>query len=156
VRAHKSSEDDQQLGLVHCSLQIVPPSLPGNYERSKLTGQWLFVSPSTVNGTELSTQEFRDAWFLHYGRYLGDMPSHCDGCGQKSSIEHLLHCMKGGNAILRRNAVRDELADLAAKAIIPSAIRNEPLIHFQVAPQSRCQSWSEMLSGYLQLAQEPR
>ncbi len=31
--------------------------------------------------------------------------------------------------ILRHNEIRDELADLAAKAIIPSAIRNEPLIH---------------------------
>jgi hypothetical protein len=31
--------------------------------------------------------------------------------------------------ILCHNEVRDELADLAAKAIIPSAIRNEPLIH---------------------------
>jgi hypothetical protein len=30
--------------------------------------------------------------------------------------------------ILRHNEVRDELADLAAKHIIPSAIRNEPLI----------------------------
>jgi hypothetical protein len=31
--------------------------------------------------------------------------------------------------ISRHNEIRDELADLAAKAIIPSAVRNEPLIH---------------------------
>jgi hypothetical protein len=31
--------------------------------------------------------------------------------------------------ILRHNEIRDELADLAAKAFSPSAIRNEPLIH---------------------------
>jgi hypothetical protein len=31
--------------------------------------------------------------------------------------------------ILRHNGIRDELAGLAAKAFIPSTIRNEPLIH---------------------------
>jgi hypothetical protein len=31
--------------------------------------------------------------------------------------------------ILRHNEIRDELADLAAKAFVPSAIRNEPLIY---------------------------
>jgi hypothetical protein len=31
--------------------------------------------------------------------------------------------------ISRHNEIRDELADLAAKAIIPSAVRNEPLMH---------------------------
>jgi hypothetical protein len=85
--------------------------------------------PSTVNGTELSAQEWRDAFFLRYGRSPGDLPSLCDGCGQKFSVQHALECKKGGNVILRHNEIRDELADLAAKAIIPSAIRNEPLIH---------------------------
>ncbi len=85
--------------------------------------------PSTVNGTELSAQEFRDAFLLRYGRSPGDLPSLCDGCGQKFSVQHALECKKGGNVILRHNEIRDELADLAAKAIIPSAIRNEPLIH---------------------------
>ena len=107
----------------------LPPLLCRAIERSKLTGQWLSLSPSTVNGTELSAQEFRDALFLRYGRCPGDIPLLCDGCGQKSSIEHLLHCMKGGNVILRHNEIRDEVADLAAKAFIPSAIRNEPLIN---------------------------
>jgi hypothetical protein len=77
----------------------------------------------------VSAQEFRDAFLLCYGRSPGDLPSHCDGCGQKFSVQHALECKKGGNVILRHNEIRDELADLAAKAIIPSAIRNEPLIH---------------------------
>jgi hypothetical protein len=34
--------------------------------RGKETGQWLSVLPSTVNGTELSPQEFRDALPLRY------------------------------------------------------------------------------------------
>jgi hypothetical protein len=32
--------------------------------RGKETGQWLLILPSTVNGTELSAQEFSDALLL--------------------------------------------------------------------------------------------
>jgi hypothetical protein len=36
-------------------------------------------------------REFRDALlFLRYGRSPGDLPSHCDGCGQKFTIQHML------------------------------------------------------------------
>jgi hypothetical protein len=126
LTSRRKTTNDSALRTVLCKLT---PLLCRAIERSKLTGQWLSVVPSTVNGTELSAQEFRDAFFLRYGRCPGDIPSLCDGCGQKSSVEHLLHCMKGGNVILRHNEVRDEVADLASKAFIPSAIRNEPLIH---------------------------
>jgi predicted transcriptional regulator len=85
--------------------------------------------PSSVNGTELSAQEYRDAFLLRYGRCPGDLPPHCDGCGQKFNVRHALECKKGGNVISRHNEIRDELADLASKAITPSAVRNEPIIH---------------------------
>jgi hypothetical protein len=83
-----------------------------------MTGQWLAVTPSTFNGTELSAQEFRDALFLRYGRSPGDLPSHCDGCGQKFTIQHALECKKGGKVILRHNELRDEIGNLAANAFI--------------------------------------
>jgi len=85
--------------------------------------------PSTVNGTELSAQEYRDAILLRYGRAPGDLPSHCDGCGQKFDVRHALECKKGGLVILRHDEIRNELSDLASKALIPSAVRDEPLIH---------------------------
>jgi hypothetical protein len=94
-------------------------------ERGKQTGQWLSVTPSAFNGTELSAQEFRDALLLRYRRSPGDLPSQCDGCGQKFSIQHALECKNGGSVIKRHNEIRDELADIAAKAFIPSAIHNE-------------------------------
>jgi len=97
--------------------------------RGKDTGQWLSVLPSTVNGTELSAQEFRDSLCLRYARTPGDLPKSCDGCGQKFSIRHALECKKGGLVICRHNEVRDELSDLAVKAFIPSAVRDEPRIH---------------------------
>jgi hypothetical protein len=43
--------------------------------RGKETGQWLSVLlPLTVNGTELSAQEFRDALLLWYARCPPDLP----------------------------------------------------------------------------------
>jgi hypothetical protein len=49
-------------------------------KRGEKTGAWLSVLPSTVNGTELSPQEFRDALFMRYGITLPDLPQTCDGC----------------------------------------------------------------------------
>ena len=80
-------------------------------------------------GTELSAQEFRDSLLLRYAQTPKDLPSQCDGCGQKFSVRHGLECKKGGLVISRHNEVRDELADLAAKAFVPSAVRDEPRIH---------------------------
>jgi hypothetical protein len=96
--------------------------------RGKETGQWLSVMPSTLNGTELSAQEFRDALLLRHARTPGDLPSICDGCGAKFDVRHALGCKKGGLVILRHNEINEELCDLASKALVPSAVRVEPMI----------------------------
>ena len=97
--------------------------------RGQETGQWLSVLPSTVNGTELSATEFRDALLLRYARCPPDLPSHCNGCLQKFSVRHALECKTGGLVISRHNEIRDELSDLASKALSPSSVRDEPKIH---------------------------
>ena len=45
------------------------------------TGKWLLVLRSTVNGTELGAQEWRDSLFLSYGIKTPDLQPHCDSCG---------------------------------------------------------------------------
>ena len=40
-------------------------------------GAWLTVLPSTVKGTELGAQEWRDALFLRYGLEPPELPYHC-------------------------------------------------------------------------------
>jgi hypothetical protein len=87
--------------------------------RGKETGQWLSVLPSTVNGTELSAQEFRDALLLWYARCPPDLPIQCTGYQQKFSVRHALECKPGGLVISRHNEIRDELSDLASKAFSP-------------------------------------
>ncbi len=98
--------------------------------RGKETGQWLSVMHSTLNGTELLAQgEFRDALLLRHARTPEDLPSHCDGCGAKFNVRHALECKVGGLVILRHNEINEELCDLASKALVPSAVRVESMIH---------------------------
>jgi hypothetical protein len=105
--------------------------------RGRETGQWLLVSPSTVNGTELSAQEFCDAFLLRYTRCPPDLPIQCDGCQQKFSVCHALECKRGGLVISRHNEIRDELSGLASKAFSPSAVCDEPRIHTSRAAERR-------------------
>ena len=97
--------------------------------RAAKTGAWFTVVPSTVNGTELGAQEWRDALFLRYRLELPDLPSHCDGCDTKFSISHALDCKKGGLVTARHNEIRDGVADLAGKAFTPAHVRDDPLIY---------------------------
>jgi hypothetical protein len=97
------------------------------------TGQWLPVLPSAVNGAELSAEEFRDALLLQHARGPPDLPPFCDGCNQKFSIE----CKKGRLPISRHDEIRDELSDLASKALFPSAVRDEPKIHTCRNPEEK-------------------
>ena len=85
--------------------------------------------PSTVNGTELGPQEWRDALFLRYGLQLSDLPKYCDGCEARFSIIHALDCKKGGLVTARHNELRDGVSDLAGKAFTPSHVRDNPLIY---------------------------
>jgi hypothetical protein len=66
---------------------------------------------------------------LNWNITLSDAPF-CDGCHQKFSMWHALECKKGGLVISRFNDIRDELSDLASKALLsPSAVWDEPKIH---------------------------
>ena len=93
------------------------------------TGAWLTVLPSTVNGTELRAQEWRDALFLRYGLDPPDLPKHCDWFEARFTISHALDCKKGGLVTARHNELRDGVADLAGKAFTPSHVRDNPLIY---------------------------
>ena len=84
---------------------------------------------STVNGTELGAQEWRDALFLRYGLEPPDLPTHCDGCEARFTISHTLDSKKGGLVTERHNELRDGEADLADKAFTPAHVRNDPLIY---------------------------
>ena len=75
--------------------------LAGGKERNLLhretsNGAWPSALPHVLNGTELSREEFQDNLRLRYGLMPQDIPTTCNGCGKKFSIEHALSCPKGG------------------------------------------------------------
>ena len=87
------------------------------------------MQPSTVNGTDLGGQEWRETLFLRYGLEPPDLPTHCDGCQTKFLISYALDCKKGGLNMARHNELRDRVADLSGKAFTSSHVRNDPLIY---------------------------
>ena len=86
------------------------------------------MQPSTVNGTELGAQEWRDDLFLRYGLEPPYLPTYCDKFQAKFLISHALDCKKGSLVTARHNELRDRVADLARKAFTPSHVRDDPLI----------------------------
>jgi hypothetical protein len=77
-------------------------------KRARETGGWLNILPDSLNGTELSSEEFRDSIRIRLGFTPTALPEKCDGCGHYFTIEHALTCKKGGLVLLRHN-------DLAAE-----------------------------------------
>ena len=84
------------------------------------------MQPSTVNGTDLGGQEWRDALFLGDGIDPPDLPTYCYGCQAKFSISHSLDCKNGGLVTERHNDIRDGVADLSGKAFTPSHVCDDP------------------------------
>jgi hypothetical protein len=125
MRLRKLSDSEAKLANL---LSDLPKDRARTIKRGQHTGAWLSALPSTVNGTELSAQEFRDAISMRYGITPSDLPVACDGCDARFSLQHALACKKGGLVIFRHNEIRDELIHLASKAFTPSAVRDEPLI----------------------------
>jgi hypothetical protein len=97
--------------------------------RAKESGAWLTAYPSALNGTELSADEFRDNLRLRFGFEPVGLPSHCDGCGAKFTVEHGLQCKKGGLVSVRHDDVADEWGYLCGLALKPSAVDHEPKIY---------------------------
>ena len=55
-----------------------PVQVARRLRRTTKTVTWLTVQPSTVNGTEMGAQEWREALFLQYGLEPPDLSKFCD------------------------------------------------------------------------------
>ena len=84
--------------------------------------------PSTINGTELGAQEWRDSLFQRYDINSLDLPSHCDGCGTAFTICHALDFKKVSLITASHNKLRNGVADLAGKAFTPAHVVYDPKI----------------------------
>jgi hypothetical protein len=98
-------------------------------ERAAAAGIWLTCFPSRFHGTELSCEEFRDNLRLRYNLNPLSMPSVCDGCGAKMSVEHALSCKVGGLVHIRHDDVADEFGYLCELAFSKGRVTHEPRIN---------------------------
>ena len=110
------------------ALEVAPVLHARQLRQATKTRACLKVQLSTVYGTKLGAQEWRDDLFLQYGLDHPDLPTHCDGCQAKFSTSYALDCKKGGVVMARHNELHDGVADLAGKAFTPSQVREDPLI----------------------------
>ena len=119
----KDSLHEQELKRI---TDPIPAATKRTIFRSQATGKRPQTPPCYVNGTCLSEIELRDESHLRWYRTPPNLPTHCDGCGSEFSIAHRLECKKREFVIQRHDEIKFELQDLAARALIPSVVRDEP------------------------------
>eukprot|EP00957_Ditylum_brightwellii_P019330 1458794-Ditylum_brightwellii.AAC.1 len=81
-------------------------------KRGRTTGAWLTIMPNRLNGTELSTEAFRDNLRLRYGYIPLHLSCTCDGCSAKFTVQHALSCPKGGLVLIRHDNTSWEFVEL--------------------------------------------
>jgi hypothetical protein len=128
------AETKKQKEVVHKTalagiINPLPRSLSRTIVHGSEIGAWRTVLPSTIAGTELSSDEFCDSIHIQYGRTPAGLQPTCDGYGASFNTGHAFSCAKGGLVIARHNELRDELCDMASRAFQPSVVRDEPRIH---------------------------
>jgi hypothetical protein len=62
------------------TLGLMTKDLSRMVRRGCETGAWITVMPSTIAGTELSADEYRDSLHMRYGREPEGIQPQCDGC----------------------------------------------------------------------------
>ena len=75
----------------------------------------------------MSSNQFRDAISLRYGKQPTNLPSTCDADGENFTVCHALNCKKGGSVTFRHNELRDLNIELVKSAGFTQTVK-EPII----------------------------
>ena len=123
------SKDTQCLKEIQEILQRLPSEQQISIQRklNSKCSSWLTIVPTEDNGFAMSSNQFRDAISLRYGKQPKDLPSHCDGDGEVFTVCHALNCKKGGLVTFRHNELRDLNIELV-KSVGFSQTVKEPII----------------------------
>ncbi len=115
--AQKDRLQNEQIFFDHCGRD--KPSVARRDKQNCAAGAWLLVLPNRLNGTGLLADKWRDNVCLQYNHSPLDMPTACDGCGTKMTVEHALSCKTGGLVHTRHDDVADEWPHLCGTALSP-------------------------------------
>ena len=129
ARRHHQKQLDSEYDLLFSDICLeLDPFRSRALKRSRDNdlSAWLSVMPIEQDNYDLTAQEFRDALAVRYKKPLLCIPSHCDGCGAPSSLDHFLICKKGGLIVQRHNEIRDAIGDLAA--LLWGQVKREPVV----------------------------
>jgi hypothetical protein len=102
----------------------------GTITRGKETGTWLTILPTFVNGTELSSHEWRDTFLLRYSLFPLGLPLKCDGCGDKY----------GGLVVLRQMGAKPYSV---VKGFVNARINLSEVPEFQHPKGARESNWHD-------------
>jgi len=115
VTNEKYQKDSEQAELIIGNLPKKPRRVLERVVKENSSG-WLSMGSSRKEGFDLSAEMFRDRLDIRNGKELKGLPTVCDGCGARLSLEHALNCKKGGNVKYGHDQMREECALLAEMA----------------------------------------
>ncbi len=133
--AQKDWLQNEQIFINHCGRD--KPSVVRRDKQNCAAGAWLLVLPNRLNGTGLLADEWRDNVCLRYNNSLLDVPTACNGCGTKMTVEHALSCKMGGLVHIRHDDVADEWRHLCGTALSPSRVECKPRFFYSVSQRVR-------------------
>ena len=108
-------------------------------KRKRKSGRWLTAIPDSLNGTELSRDEFCDNLRLRYSLIPMHQQERCDGCGERFTVGHALDCKCGGLVVWRHNDVTHTFGGMMKSALGQGAVSYEPLVEYGRTAAERMQ-----------------
>ena len=115
--------------------------------RATRNGVCISSVPHRLNGTELSQEEFEDNLRLIYGLIPQDIPTTCNGCGKRFSIEHTLSLPKGSLFLEWHYDGAKEWDALGYRDLVPSDISYEPKINSRTVQRERTRARAQQDYG---------
>ena len=95
ARDRNAKEREESDTLAYQKAEVVIQE-QGQLERTTIIRAWIIAMSHRLNDTDLSRDEFQDNLCLRYGLMPLNLPSSCNGCGKKFTVEHALSCPNGG------------------------------------------------------------
>ena len=113
----------------HLKRQKIPATKVHQVKRGEETCALISIQIQMFNKMGMGDQQWRFALLIRCLVETSDLPHFYDGCREKFSITHALNYKKGGLVTTWKDQLRNGVANLERKALVPSHVKYEPLIY---------------------------